>query len=1000
MRSRAAAPGAYAASSATVLPKSEGTSVHPRCRPIAWVLIPWLALMSLLVSAPATAGGVPAEVWRTIETEHFRVHYHRGVAAIAEDVAVLCEQAHAALVPYFGFEPPRRTHVVLMDEADFANGFASVVPFNRMTLLAVPPESDGTRGDTDHWMYELIVHEYAHVLHLAQLRGLPRLINVPLGRQYTPNQQLPRWIIEGVATALESHFTGGGRVRSHTVDAYLRAIFAEDTVPTLAQLSNDPPRFPYANAWYLLGSHFITWIAETRGWDTLPELFRIQAGRLQYMAVNYLALRAFGETFDTLYAEWREHTRASFEEEERALRAAGLVEPEVLTSDGFATRWVVWDPVTERVGWVRADGEDDPAFVWEDDPDSRRARLGNGAPIALVPGGEALIHSHPTLIRGFYAFRDLWLVSTRDGSRRRLGRGYRAREPAVSPDGGLVAYVRPDEGRTDLWLLDLETGRHRRLVQADPWAIIAQPAFMPDGRSIVFSMLRVDVGRDLFKLDIASGVVSRLTAGRALDDYPAPSPDGRWIYFASDGTGVSNIYAIPADGGPATQVTRVTTGVFNPVVARQGDRCWVYMSRMSARGHDVARLPLAPDCSPLPVPAADGPDSYVRAAPPRVEVAVDAFREHRYRTGLEARPYTWTPVFERAGTYRQYGLRTSGADPADRLRWTLQLTVGEPYYTPRWTASVTTRRLYPDVTAYTYRAHTFQPSRVFVGSRTVSHELVNTVFGVETSVPFGGFRTSYRARLGWEYEDRAYARDLRYEHDPGDLTPRFPEYGRFNSLNVGFTASNLRGYVQSVSAERGSLLSVNLRIRSRLVGADYEGRELTFVSRHAVPIHRWSKHAIAFQLTGGTILSSQRDRPAFFIGGLSEQDLVQAVLNLTGTTGGRAIRGYSPGIRSGQQFLTVNSEYRFPIVRMDFGVSTLPLIFERFHGAVFVDAGTAFDDPADLRDLQRTLLSFGAELRLDVRTGYFIPMQFRLGLARGLGVDGQTQWYVLYGTGF
>jgi hypothetical protein len=37
---------------------------------------------------------------------------------------------------------------------------------------------------------------------------------------------------------------------------------------------------------------------------------------------------------------------------------------------------------------------------------------------------------------------------------------------------------------------------------------------------------------------------------------PSWAPDGKWIYFASARTGRQEVWKVPPDGGPATQVTR------------------------------------------------------------------------------------------------------------------------------------------------------------------------------------------------------------------------------------------------------------------------------------------------------------------------------------------------------------------------------------------------------------------------------------------------------------
>lgn len=103
--------------------------------------------------------------------------------------------------------------------------------------------------------------------------------------------------------------------------------------------------------------------------------------------------------------------------------------------------------------------------------------------------------------------------------------------PRVSPDGSAIAFLSTDEGRKPLglYVADLETCAGRRIIRVDS----AHPlAWTPDGRSIVFSQLTlVDNTRlfaDLFRVDVASGAVTRLTREARVTS-PDVHPSGRMV---------------------------------------------------------------------------------------------------------------------------------------------------------------------------------------------------------------------------------------------------------------------------------------------------------------------------------------------------------------------------------------------------------------------------------------------------------------------------------------
>jgi hypothetical protein len=118
-------------------------------------------------------------------------------------------------------------HVVLNDETDSANGFAQSIPYNLIGVNAVAPEEVGDLSYYDDWVWGLIVHELAHIVHIDTVLGIPSTVNAVFGRWLTPNGVQPRWFVEGLATHFESALSGSGRVRSAHFDMYMRMALLE-----------------------------------------------------------------------------------------------------------------------------------------------------------------------------------------------------------------------------------------------------------------------------------------------------------------------------------------------------------------------------------------------------------------------------------------------------------------------------------------------------------------------------------------------------------------------------------------------------------------------------------------------------------------------------------------------------------------------------------------------------------------------------------------------------
>ena len=123
-------------------------------------------------------------------------------------------------------------------------------------------------------------------------------------------------------------------------------------------------------------------------------------------------------------------------------------------------------------------------------------------------------------------------------------------EPALSPDGTLVAYASNASGKAEIWVVDVEGGEPLRLT--DSPAESRNPAWFPDGRTIAF--VSSQNGSSIRKVSRLGG-----SAGLLVDqaEMPDVSPDGTRIAFTRVGpSGLHRIWVAPlADPSHAQRLT-------------------------------------------------------------------------------------------------------------------------------------------------------------------------------------------------------------------------------------------------------------------------------------------------------------------------------------------------------------------------------------------------------------------------------------------------------------
>lgn len=107
-------------------------------------------------------------------------------------------------------------------------------------------------------------------------------------------------------------------------------------------------------------------------------------------------------------------------------------------------------------------------------------------------------------------------------------------------------------GRDQLMLMDLDDFETRELKEDDFWFRGSRPRFSPDGQHIVHTAYR-NFEQDVFIYDLNNNRSHNLTRSGVTERQPFWSPDGRYIYLASDryqasfprGTDKSRIYRLP-----------------------------------------------------------------------------------------------------------------------------------------------------------------------------------------------------------------------------------------------------------------------------------------------------------------------------------------------------------------------------------------------------------------------------------------------------------------------
>ena len=561
---------------------------------------------------------------RRLETPNLDVYYpaerHDEAVRFAQHVEGCARQLEARPLVHNGFASRKLT--LILPELTFNNAFTSAMSLGYEPLAVVP-----TYQTIDAFSLEMglpsdagtiACHEITHYVHFNQVAGFAWFVNSAFGEEYTPQLGFDGWFDEGLAVYYETTLQPGvGRLAW----PFWHGAFAAGVAGRRLQggdLSEFNRDFFLGNH-YLVGSHFIRFLAERYGEWRLWKTIEVQAHSVLFpIWLNIRFRDAYGKTLEALYAEFaddvaRRYPSTARPPEQRTIEAVGTAARYGRAADGSEALLI--------------DGHDTPSRLVVRGPDGRvrleRALTDVVPPRTLV--GSAADSSGPpsftadgryvyftTVDPGVtFAKNRLIRVDLTTGDLEIVASDLYGGGGSISPDGSTYAFARADGDRHHLALFDVASGTTRVLSAMPAGGFVSIPRYAPDGRRIVATVFD---GRafSIRVFDAQGGqVLAQITDGRSAVHDAAWADATHVVYLRADDREAGfQVYLADLASGQSRQVTHAPYLAFEPQVAggtlrflnRDGWRWTLDEQPVSLAPIPALPPPPAPASVPAPAP--------------------------------------------------------------------------------------------------------------------------------------------------------------------------------------------------------------------------------------------------------------------------------------------------------------------------------------------------------------------------------------------------------------
>jgi len=938
-----------------------------------------LLLLSIVTNtAFAALTQDPSLNWQTLTTRHFEIHFHDGEEPLARTVGGIAEQVHKKLSKTFHWTPHNRTQVVLTDRFDFANGSATPLPRNTMQLLVTPPSGNSVIADFDDWLELLISHEYTHILHLDKVSGFPSTLHKILGRNLFlfPNLLQPPWLIEGLATYEETDKARGiGRGQGTLFRGLMRQEVINGIKP-IYQANQPLVSWPLNTTRYLYGVYFYQFIAERYGKEKVTELVEQYSNNLLPFAINSNSKRVLGKDMATLWREFNDDLRARFSPEIKRIQQSGEITGQQRTHTGYFTR----SPQIIGNGdiyYLQNDLQSEPRLMV--------IRQGETTPQIIADVRGSSFDLHPTAgiigtevdaVNNTNVFSDIYRVDLRNNRKTQLTVGKRYLQATWSPDGTKIIAVHNQLGQNALHLLDAQGNQLDTLWQGTDKTIISSLDWSPKGDSLVASVWRPGTLWNLERFDINTRQWRMLTHGASIENSPRFSGDGRFVVFSADYDGVFNIYQLTLANGKLEKLTNVIGEANTPALLHTDNGDQLAYINLGSNGYDLFQL-----SKTMPVPVLPAIDTR-SANQPRQHTPITDAKIEPYNALSRVTPTSWFPYFQFDDVRNEVGFTTFGRDPLQRHSYNAllgydtdnQWLIGRfNYIYDRWNPTLKFS-LGREVLVYVDNAGNPQRYR---DSDTMSAEAV---------WPFFHYRHQWLLHAGVVSETDS---DKEILSNAGTADSF---YDRIAGLAISYNSA--QHYARSISPSNGRQVRA-VAEDNNVLDSDFSGQVYTLDWRELLDLpgqHVLSARAVlgwgtdnprAFRL-GGTVDTSVSPAPQVAATALTENIFGQRHYPLRGYQEGRVdLRG--------RRMALIETEWSFPVALIERGFMAPPIGLHQIHGKLIYNWGESWNVAKNIPALRR---GAGIELNAELVLGYWLPMNVRIGYAKGFDTGGENQAYV------
>jgi len=546
--------------------------------------------------------------WRTIETDHFKIHYHKGTERSAREAAEVAEYVYKPITDLYDFKPKTKTDIIIKDVDDYSNGAAYF--FENMIEIWAKPLDFDLRG-SHRWIQNVISHEFTHIVQIGRslkysnnvlgsyiqklsyekekredvLTGYPtEIISYPI----LSGVSIPMWLAEGTAQYMydDLFFDYWDSVR----DMLVRDRVLNNTLFTFNEMNTFGKCGMGNELVYNFGFSLVEYIAKEYGETALKDISISLSKPFNY-SINRAINESIGITGEELYSNWKKNLEKHYSKQ--ISKIEDRKDYIILEKEGEANINPRWSPSGKKIAYLSNKEKDyfsrTDLFIYTLEDSTHEKIVPAVKSIPAWINDSLIVYtkiSKPNKDGSKYF--DLYEYNFNTEEEEQLTDGLRLHSPVYDVINDKIIALNTYDGTSNLVTIDaswLSVG-NKSFTEYDILTefnngIQIYSIALYNGNYLIDAVLNHE--RDLYIIDASTGLIEDMK--KELWDIRDPMYRNNSLVYSDDRYGIYNIYFKNEE--EEGYVTNVRGGAFKPDISKEGK---IVFSLFEKGGYKLALL--------------------------------------------------------------------------------------------------------------------------------------------------------------------------------------------------------------------------------------------------------------------------------------------------------------------------------------------------------------------------------------------------------------------------